>query len=52
MRISELNEIYGKILELKCVEGCTKCCGDPAEVIKEDTCLSPPLLVQDRSRKH
>jgi len=35
MKISELNEIYGKIPELKCIKGCTECCGNPTEPIKE-----------------
>lgn len=44
MNIFELKKIYGKIPELKCVRGCTECCGDPTKPIKEGYLPFTPLF--------
>jgi hypothetical protein len=40
----KLREIYAKIPELKCVKGCTECCGNPAEPVKKGYLPFTPLF--------
>jgi Fe-S-cluster containining protein len=40
----KLREIYAKIPKLKCVKGCTECCGNPAEPVKKGYLPFTPLF--------
>lgn len=41
MRSLSLGKIYGKIPELKCIEGCTECCGSTSSLEEEGEYVYP-----------